>query len=46
LTSGPGLPGPPLAGRFPGYLFRQLYGFQTGARGGDCAQAMRAIVAD
>ncbi|MFI4889406.1 MAG: c-type cytochrome [Steroidobacterales bacterium] len=39
------LPGPPLAGRFPGYLFRQLYGFQSGARGGEAAQAMKGVVA-
>lgn len=39
------LPGPPLAGRTPGYLFRQLYAFQTGARGGDAAQPMQSVVA-
>jgi cytochrome c553 len=39
------LPGPPLAGRFPGYLFRQLYAFQTGARAGDSAQLMQSMVA-
>lgn len=45
LRGGLELPGPPLAGRFPGYLFRQLYGFQTGARGNSAAAAMRAVVA-
>jgi cytochrome c553 len=45
LRGGPKLPGPPLAGRFASYLFRQLYGFQSGARGGDLAQPMRAVVA-
>ncbi|HEY2464380.1 MAG TPA: c-type cytochrome [Steroidobacteraceae bacterium] len=45
LRSGPELEGPPLAGRFASYLFRQLYGFQSGARGGDAAQPMQAVVA-
>ncbi len=45
LRAGPDLEGPPLAGRFASYLFRQLYGFQSGARGGDSAQPMRAVVA-
>jgi cytochrome c553 len=45
LRGGTTLPGPPLAGRFPGYLFRQLYGFQTGARAGEAAQAMQPVVA-
>jgi cytochrome c553 len=45
LRGGPKLPGPPLAGRFASYLFRQLYGFQSGTRGGDPAQPMRAVVA-
>jgi cytochrome c553 len=45
LRGGIALPGPPLAGRFPGYLFRQLYGFQSGARGGISAQPMRSVVA-
>jgi cytochrome c553 len=36
---------PPLAGRSPTYLFRQLYGFSTGARGGDAALPMRGVVA-
>ncbi len=45
LKGGTGLPGPPLAGRFPAYLFRQLYGFQSGARGDDGAQSMSAVAA-
>ena len=45
LKSGVNLPGPPLPGRFPGYLFHQLYGFQSGARAGDAAQPMRSVVA-
>ena len=45
LRGGTGLAGPPIAGRFPGYLFRQLYGFKTGTRGGTAAQPMQAVVA-
>jgi cytochrome c553 len=45
LRSGPELEGPPLAGRFASYLFRQLYGFQSGARAGDVAQPMQTVVA-
>jgi cytochrome c553 len=45
LRSGPDLEGPPLAGRFATYLFRQLFGFQSGARAGDIAQPMRVVVA-
>jgi cytochrome c553 len=45
LRSGPELEGPPLAGRFASYLFRQLYGFQSGARAGDSAQPMQPVVA-
>jgi cytochrome c553 len=45
LRSGPDLEGPPLAGRFASYLFRQLYGFQSGARAGDSAQPMQLVVA-
>jgi cytochrome c553 len=45
LRSAPQLEGPPLAGRFATYLFRQLYGFQSGARAGDAAQPMQAVVA-
>jgi len=37
--------GPPLAGRSPSYVFRQLYAFRTGARGGDAAQPMRQVTA-
>jgi cytochrome c553 len=37
LLGGLGLPGPPLAGRFPTYLLRQLYEAQSGARSGDPA---------
>jgi cytochrome c553 len=46
LRSGPELEGPPLAGRFASYLFRQLYGFKSGARGGDAAQPMQSVVAN
>ncbi|HTC38328.1 MAG TPA: c-type cytochrome [Steroidobacteraceae bacterium] len=45
LRSGPELEGPPLAGRFASYLFRQLYGFKSGARAGDAAQPMQSVVA-
>jgi cytochrome c553 len=45
LRGGPNLEGPPLAGRFASYLFRQLYGFQSGARAGDSAQPMLSVVA-
>ena len=45
LKSGPDLEGPPLAGRFATYLFRQLYGFQSGTRAGDTTQPMQAVVA-
>lgn len=45
LRSGPELEGPPLAGRFASYLFRQLYGFQSGARAGNAAQPMQSVVA-
>jgi cytochrome c553 len=38
------LPGPPLAGRFATYLFRQLYGFKTGSRNEEAALEMRPIV--
>jgi cytochrome c553 len=46
LRSGPELEGPPLAGRFASYLFRQLYGFKSGARAGDSAQPMQSVVAN
>jgi len=39
------LPGPPLAGRFPTYLFRQLYAIQSGTRGGTAVQPMLPVVA-
>ncbi len=42
LGGGEGIPGPPLAGRGPVYLFRQLYAFQTGGRKGAAAEPMRA----
>jgi len=45
LRSGADMEGPPLAGRFATYLFRQLYGFQSGARAGDAALPMQAVVA-
>jgi cytochrome c553 len=37
--------GPPIAGRFPTGLFRQLYAFQTGTRNGSQAILMKPIVA-
>jgi cytochrome c553 len=37
--------GPPLAGRSPTGLFRQLYAFKTGARNGALAAPMRAVAA-
>jgi cytochrome c553 len=45
LRSGADLEGPPLAGRFATYLFRQLFGFQSGARAGDITLPMQAVVA-
>jgi cytochrome c553 len=44
LRGGPDLEGPPLAGRFATYLFRQLFGFQSGDRAGDITQPMHAVV--
>jgi cytochrome c553 len=35
---------PPLAGRSPTYLFRQLYGFKTGHRAGAASAPMQAAV--
>jgi cytochrome c553 len=35
---------PPLAGRHPGYMARQLYDFQVGARNGDMAAVMKPSV--
>jgi cytochrome c553 len=46
LRGGKGLAGPPLAGRFAGYLVRQLYGFRSGARHGAAAQPMQAVAAE
>jgi cytochrome c553 len=37
--------GPPLAGRSPSYLFRQLLAFQVGARAGAAALPMKAVTA-
>jgi cytochrome c553 len=45
LRGGPGAAGPPLAGRSPSYLFRQLYAFRTGGRGGPQAEPMRPVTA-
>jgi cytochrome c553 len=36
--------GPPIAGRLPGYLTRQMYDIQSGARNGDLAKAMKPSV--
>ncbi|MBI4888749.1 MAG: c-type cytochrome [Acidobacteria bacterium] len=45
VCHGPDLRGtalaPPIAGRQPGYLARQMYDFQTGSRGGDMASLMK-----
>jgi cytochrome c553 len=38
-------PVPPLAGRSPSYVVRQLYDFQTGARKGEWSPLMQAAVA-
>jgi cytochrome c553 len=35
--------GPPLAGRYPAYLFRQLLGFSIGRRAGPAAAAMAPV---
>lgn len=37
--------GPPIAGRSPGYLFRQLYAFHAGSRRGSHAEPMRVVTA-
>jgi cytochrome c553 len=37
---------PPLAGRSPSYLARQLYDFQQGTRNGAAAPLMRPVVAN
>ena len=46
---GPALRGlalaPPIAGRSPTYMFRQLVGFKTGARGGAASAPMQKVVA-
>lgn len=44
LRGGAGAIGPPLAGRSPTYLFRQLYNFQSGARAGDASAPMQGVV--
>lgn len=36
---------PPIAGRSPSYIARQLHGFKTGARSGSMAVLMRPVVA-
>jgi len=36
-------PAPPLAGRSPSYLVRQLYDFKTGARDGSMAPLMKPV---
>ena len=46
---GPSLKGvkevPPIAGRSPSYIFRQLLAFQTGARNAAASAPMRTVVA-
>lgn len=37
--------GPPLAGRSPSYLFRQLYELQAGVRNGPSAELMKPVLA-
>ena len=44
LTAGAQRNAPPLAGRFPGYLYRQLLAFRSGSRAGAAAAPMRAVV--
>ncbi|MDB5396070.1 MAG: cytochrome [Rhodospirillales bacterium] len=39
-------PLPPLAGRSPSYIVRQLYDFQHGARAGTWSPLMQAVVRD
>jgi len=43
LRGGADWPGPPLAGRFPTYLLRQLFSFQNGLRQGEGAAPMRSV---
>jgi cytochrome c553 len=49
ICHGPELQGlgvvPPIAGRSPSYLARQMYDIQSGARNGDGAALMKAVVA-
>ncbi len=45
LRGGAALPAPPLAGQFPGYLFRQLYAFQAGTRAGAASLPMQTVTA-
>lgn len=49
ICHGPDLKGlgdvPDIAGRSPTYLFRQLYAFRDGSRGGSSAALMKAVVA-
>jgi cytochrome c553 len=50
VCHGEGLQGvgliPPLAGRSPTYILRQLLSFKTGARAGTTAEPMKAVVAN
>jgi cytochrome c553 len=45
LRGGAAAVGPPLAGRSPSYLFRQLYAFRIGARDGPQSAAMQQVTA-
>ena len=45
LKGGASMAGPPLAGRSPSYIFRQLYGFSIGTRSGEASEPMRGVVA-
>jgi cytochrome c553 len=45
LRGGAAAVGPPLAGRSPSYLFRQLYAFQAGGRADAQAAAMQQVTA-
>jgi cytochrome c553 len=42
LTGMPGVP--PIAGRSPTYVFRQLYAFKAGVRNGTLAEPMKSVV--
>lgn len=44
LKGGEGMVGPPIAGRFASYLFRQMHAFKTGTRSGASAEPMRLVV--